>query len=284
MKASLTFGGTATALLRIGSFTLLTDPNFVHAGTRVHLGYGLFSKRRTEPALQPEDLPDLDALLLSHLHADHFDRVARDRLPRDLPVLTTRHAATRLRRWGFAETVPLATWESHTLTRGDERLTVTSAPGTHGPGPMATLLPPVMGSVVEWYAHGELALRLYVTGDTLFRPWLREVTERFGTLDAVVAHLGGTRVLGILVTMDATQGADLVELLKPRVTIPIHYDDYTVFRSPLADFVETVRRRRLPGELRTVARGETVELPLRGQGSGTNATNPPAATGTIAPS
>ncbi|MBW0112088.1 hypothetical protein I4I84_25560, partial [Pseudonocardia sp. KRD-182] len=62
---SLTFGGTATTLLRLGGFTLLTDPNFLHRGRRVHLGYGLTSRRRTEPALGPEDLPLLDGVLLS---------------------------------------------------------------------------------------------------------------------------------------------------------------------------------------------------------------------------
>ena len=54
---SLTFGGTATTLLRLGGFTLLTDPNFLHRGQRVHLGYGLVSKRRTEPALGPDPPP-----------------------------------------------------------------------------------------------------------------------------------------------------------------------------------------------------------------------------------
>ncbi len=263
MKATLTFGGTATTVLRLGEFTLLTDPNFVHRGERIHLGYGLFSKRCTEPALQPDDLPKLDALLLSHLHADHFDRVARDKLSRDLPVVTTPHAAAKLATWGFGSTVPLTPWETFTLTRGDQTLTVTATPGTHGPGLVSRLLPPVMGSVVRLDVAGQTALTLYVTGDTLYRPWLAQVAERHGTLDAVVAHLGGTKVLGVLVTMDAKQGADLVEALRPAVTIPIHYDDYSVFRSPLCDFVAEAQRRDLPGQVRTVIRGETVELPLR---------------------
>jgi L-ascorbate metabolism protein UlaG (beta-lactamase superfamily) len=64
--------------------------------------------------------------------------------------------------------------------------------------------------------------------------------------------------------MDAEQGADLVDLLRPRVTIPVHYDDYTVFRSPLRDFLDVAARRGLPGTIRPVTRGETVTLPLRG--------------------
>jgi hypothetical protein len=45
-------------------------------------------------------------------------------------------------------------------------------------------------------------------------------------------HLGGTKVLGIMVTMDAQQGVE------PRTAI--HYNDYTVFKSPLDDFKRAV--------------------------------------------
>ena len=102
--------------------------------------------------------------------------------------------------------------------------------------------------------------RGYISGDTLRRPWLAEVLERCGPLDVLIPHLGGTRALGLTVTMDARQGADLVEMLRPPVTVPVHYDDYDRFRSSLGDFVTEVQQRRLPGELRVAVRGETVSL------------------------
>lgn len=76
----------------------------------------------------------------------------------------------------------------------------------------------------------------------------------------MVIHLGGTRALGLLVTMDAEQGISLFDLLEPAVTVPVHYDDYTVFRSPLSDFVARWRAVDPPGELRLVDRGATVSL------------------------
>lgn len=263
---SLEFVGTATTILRLGEFTLLTDPNFLHRGDRAYLGYGLSSKRLTEPSLQPDALPPLDAVLLSHLHGDHFDRVARHGLDHSVPVVTTPHAQRRLRSWGFVAAEGLKAWQSHELSRGGDVLRVTSAPGVHGPGPVKHVLPPVMGSVVELHRPGQAPWRLYITGDTLYRPWLRDVVERCGPLDAAVVHLGGTRVLGILVTMDGEQGADLVELLQPGLTVPVHFDDYGVFRSPRADFERQWSRRGLPGELRTVERGQTISLQRAAEG------------------
>jgi L-ascorbate metabolism protein UlaG (beta-lactamase superfamily) len=257
---TLTFGGNATTLLRIGRFTLLTDPNFIRRGQRVYLGKGLWAKRLTEPALQPTQLPALDAILLSHLHGDHWDRVAHRSLDRTLPVLTTQAAARTLARRGFRESVDLRPWQRHELARDDETLRITSVPGVHGPGPLARVLPPVMGSVLELLRGGEVSWRGYISGDTLFRPFLGEVLQRCGPLDVVIPHLGGTKALGVTVTMDGRQGADLVELLKPPVTVPVHYDDYDRFASPLGDFVREVAARRAPGEIRAVARGDTISL------------------------
>jgi len=62
-------------------------------------------------------LPPFDAVVLSHLHGDHFDRVARRSLPKDVPVLTTRQAARRLRLQGFVNAVALDTWQSYEITK-----------------------------------------------------------------------------------------------------------------------------------------------------------------------
>jgi L-ascorbate metabolism protein UlaG (beta-lactamase superfamily) len=70
-------------------------------------------------------------------------------------------------------------------------------------------------------------------------------------------HLGGTRVLGVLVTMDAAQGVKAMHLIRPRTAVPIHYDDYTVFKEPLAAFKEAVTAAGLATTVRYVDHGET---------------------------
>jgi L-ascorbate metabolism protein UlaG (beta-lactamase superfamily) len=262
--STLTFVGTATTLLQLGGFTVLTDPNFLHRGERAHLGYGLTSRRLTEPAITTDGLPRLDAVVLSHLHGDHFDRRARAGLPRTVPIVTTHHAARRLQRWGFDAATALDTWAARSFERADETLRITAVPARHGPALVHRALPPTMGTILELEHAGRVELRLYVTGDTVFRPILRKVHERHPEIDVMVTHLGGTKIGPVLVTMDARQGADLVELIRPGTTVPIHYDDYGVFRSPLSHFQHEMRQRGLDGGLRVVLRGDTV--PLDGEG------------------
>lgn len=254
----LTFVGTATTVLEIGSFTLLTDPNFLHRGQRAYLGKGLWSRRLTEPAMGVDELPPLDAIVLSHLHGDHFDRVARRGLARSQPVLTTPHAARRLTAWGF-DAHGLGTWESEVLVKGAETLKVESVPAVHARGLLGRLLPPVMGTVLE-HRIGEVTRRVYLSGDTLTGDHISRICARHPELDAAVVHLGGTRVLWHTVTMDAEQGVDFLGRVRPRVAVPVHYDDYRVFRSPLADFVARFARAGLRTRLETVERGQTIGL------------------------
>ncbi|MEW1869031.1 MBL fold metallo-hydrolase [Streptomyces caelestis] len=263
--AEVLFIGNATLLIRYGELTLLTDPNFLHRGQFAHLGYGLVSRRLTEPALDVADLPheDLDAVVLSHLHGDHFDRVARRGLDRGLPFVTTPHAARLLKGLhGFRHATGLRTWQSRTLRHGDSSVRITSLPGRHAPGPLRVLLPPVMGSLLEFGDRsGEVRLILYLSGDTLMYDGLREIAARCPDIHLAVLHLGGTTLPGgLVVTMDAGQGADLLDLLRPRRALPVHHSDYTVFRSPLEDFLTEAGRRGHGARLVRCAPGERVTV------------------------
>ncbi|AKZ54000.1 hypothetical protein SAM23877_0951 [Streptomyces ambofaciens ATCC 23877] len=245
----LHFVGNATLLLQYRDLSLLTDPNFLHRGQRAHLGYGLVSRRLTEPALDPADLPSLDAVVLSHLHGDHWDRRARRHLSRSLPIVTTPHASRRLQGvHGFHRAVGLRTWQEETVRRGETQVRVTALPGRHAGHPvLRRLLPPVMGSLLEFGPADEPPRhRLYVSGDTLPFDGLEEIARRFPGPDLAVLHLGGTTLPGgFVVTMDGRQGAKLARLVRARLILPVHYGDYTVFRSPIDDFLAEADRAGL---------------------------------------
>lgn len=258
---SIFFVGTATVILRYAGFTILTDPNFLHAGDHVHLGYGLTSERLTEPALDIEELPPVDFCVLSHYHGDHFDRVAEERLRKDLPIITTEHAAGELKDKGFTAPVALDTWDAVTVEKDGARARVTSMPGKHGPAGVDFFLPPVMGSMLEFQnAAGRTALRLYITGDTLVHDDLEEIPKRYPDIDLALFHLGGTRIMGVLLTMDAEQGVEAIRIVNPREVIPIHYNDYDVFKSPLEDFKRAVEAAGFSERVKYLRHGETYDF------------------------
>ena len=59
----------------------------------------------------------------------------------------------------------------------------------------------------------KLLFRIYISGDTLIIDDLREIPQRYPDIDLGLLHLGGTRVLGIMVTMDGKQGVDALQIV-----------------------------------------------------------------------
>jgi L-ascorbate metabolism protein UlaG (beta-lactamase superfamily) len=268
VEITVTFIGNATTLIRGGDITVLTDPNFLHQGQHAYLGYGLVSKRLREPALRIDELPPLNAVVLSHMHGDHWDRNAQAGLDHGLPIFTTPHAAKRLHHRGFGQAHGLQMWQERVVDTAATRLTVTSLPGRHAPMPINRLLPPVMGSLLDFVdpASGT-GRRLYISGDTLLIDELAEIPDRFTGIEAGILHLGGTRLpagsrlpFGLTVTMDGRQGARAVETVRLPKVIPVHFDDYGVFASPLSDFYAEMANSGLTERIVHVERGQTVTL------------------------
>lgn len=114
--------------------------------------------------------------------------------------------------------------------------------------------------------------RIYISGDTLMVDDLKEIPKRYPDqpIDLMLVHLGGTTVpstkmgpLSVMVTMDAKQGVELMQVIRPDMTIPIHYDDYEVFASPLEDFQKLVKEKDLGGSVVYLDRGDKYNFAVR---------------------
>jgi L-ascorbate metabolism protein UlaG (beta-lactamase superfamily) len=126
-----------------------------------------------------------------------------------------------------------------------------------------------MGTLLEHTRGGRVRRRVYLSGDTLSGDHLDEIAHRHPDIDVAVVHLGGTRVLLHTVTMDGEQGVDFLRRVRPAQAIPVHYDDYRIFRSPLSEFQSLATSAGLGHLVRPVRRGETLDLATPGPGSST---------------
>ena len=262
-KGSIFFIGTATVILRYAGFTILTDPNFLHAGDHVHLGYGLTSERLTEPAIDIDELPPIDLCVLSHYHGDHFDQIVEEKLDKNLPIVTTNQAVAELEARNFRGGIGLDTWGKAEFTKADATLTITSMPGKHGPAVVDFALPDVMGSILDFKTDGgRRTLRIYISGDTLVYEDLQQIPQRFPDVDLGLFHLGGTRIMGVMLTMDDEQGVEAVKLINPKTAIPIHYNDYDVFKSPLEDFKRAAEAAGISEKMVYLSHGDTYNFEI----------------------
>jgi L-ascorbate metabolism protein UlaG (beta-lactamase superfamily) len=260
---SIFFIGNATVLIRYAGFTILTDPTFIHMHEKVNLGYSIHTKRLTNPAIDINELPPIDFVVLSHFHGDHFDQVALHELDKSIPIISTPHATDELKNRGFQKTEKLETWEGISYIKGDIQIKITAVPGIHGPLPVSIFLPQVMGSIIDFQTKNGLHLfRIYITGDTMVFDDIQDIPKRYPNIDLALLHLGGTRIMGIMVTMDSKEGLKMFKIINPKKAIPIHYNDYDVFESPLEDFQREVKEAGLESRIKYLYHGERYNFEL----------------------
>jgi L-ascorbate metabolism protein UlaG (beta-lactamase superfamily) len=220
--------GGPTALFEYGGLRFLTDPTFDGPGDYPSPGATLV---KTAPAAtSPAELGPVDVVLLSHdEHADNLDTSGRALLA-DVPLtLTTPDGGARL--GGKAK--GLADWESIELERpGGGTLTVTGVPAVHGPGPREEV-EPFTGQVVGFVLTGEGLPTVYVSGDNASLEAVKEIAERFGTVDTAVLFAGAPRFPmifdGGLLVLDSVQATEATRILGARRVVPVHHDSWAHF-------------------------------------------------------
>lgn len=224
----VTHVGGPTTLIEIGGWRLLTDPTFDAAGGHYDFGWGTSSDKLTGPALAADDLPPIDAVLLTHdHHGDNLDTAGRALLPSVDTVVTTVSGARRL--GGNAR--GLAAGEATVLSApGRRAIEVTATPARHGPPLSRPIVGDVVGFALRW--PGDEAHALWITGDTVLHGPLRKAAARM-TVDVAIVHVGGVRfpVTGpVRYTMTARRAVDLVGIARPRVAVPVHYEGWAHFK------------------------------------------------------
>ena len=92
----VTYIGHATLLLEVGGKRILTDPNFDPALARI-------LRRVAPPGVPIDKLPMLDAILVTHAHADHLSFTSLGALPQNIPILAPGPVQQWLRSAGYKQ-------------------------------------------------------------------------------------------------------------------------------------------------------------------------------------
>lgn len=256
---TITHIGGPTALIEVGGWRILTDPTFDPPGKRYFFGWGTTSRKLRGPSIEATDVGPIDAVLVSHHHhGDNLDPSAAALLPTWGRTFTTRKAAKTL----GAHCTGLAAWETAKLEApGKPTITITATPCRHGPVCSDPITGPVIGFSLAWEGqeHGEL----WVTGDTVLFPAVREVATRLD-VGTILMHLGSVRFRYLSgwfrYTMDAREGRELMELVDPTHVVPVHYEGWSHFQQDRDVAERIMAESPLADRIRWLDPGEDVTL------------------------
>lgn len=215
----------STHLLTLGGKRLLTDPWFYDPA------FGALA-HAVGPAVGPAALGRLDAILVTHDHADHADLRAMDEMDKRARVIVaTNDLAARVRARGFGEVVVLAPWESDRL--GD--VTVTAVPGLHDVYEIGFVVAVQKREGEARESGGPNGAAIYFAGDSRLHPDLPAIAERFAPAMAILP-VDGTRLTGgALHVMTPEDAVTAARTLGVKKVMPSHAEAY--FTDPIAEHV-----------------------------------------------
>lgn len=255
----LTHIGGPTVLIEIDGWRLLTDPTFDAAGGHYRFGWGTSSNKLSSPAMSSQQLPRIDAVLLTHdHHADNLDTAGRALLEKVPTILTTTVAARRLTG---TDVRGLEIGKSTLLTApGRPALRVRATPARHGP----PLSRPIVGAVVGFAIGGrdDDHVRVWVTGDTVLHRALL-ATARSLSIDVLIVHVGGVQfpITGpVRYTMTGRQAVRLIEATSPGVAVPVHVEGWSHFRDTREHLTQAVAASPAAASVQWLSAGVPTEV------------------------
>ncbi|KAM0185777.1 hypothetical protein ACHAPI_012016 [Fusarium lateritium] len=268
-KVTITHIGTATAILEIDGITFLTDPFFSPAGAEWPSIPGApHLKVHDNPALKMNEIPHIDAVLLSHEnHPDNLDELGRQLLDGRHVVTTqdgSKNLAPRPSVHGFAD------WEEKDIRIAGKTFHITATPCKHWPGHEC------VGFIVHTEDFGTAPdgrpYAVYFSGDTVYVEDLAKMAEKYH-ISIALMNLGKASFPGfndkgvpghpdevLQITMDGHQSARLFRDIKADVLVPMHYESWDHFTQHEEELKREFEDEGVLSNVRWLKPGHAVEI------------------------
>lgn len=256
----VTWFGHSSALVEIDGARVLTDPFW---GERASPVSWAGPKRWFAAPISAQDLPPIDAVVISHDHYDHLDRATVELLRDTSTVFVVPLGiGAHLERWGIPLTRirELDWWEETRIGN----ITITATPARHASGRLSSA-----SNRTLWAGYALLgpAHRVWYSGDTGFHDQFDDIGERLGPFDLTLLDAGQYNPLWPDAHLGPEQAVEAHRLVRGKTMVPVHW---ALLNLAPHTWTEPVERVRIQAACRGVdllilQPGQTTEPNARGE-------------------
>lgn len=248
--------GHSSFLLQTQQQTLFFDPVFSEkAAPHPWLGNKRYNK---EFPLTPEQLPSIDAVVISHDHYDHLDYQSILKLDNKVKAYyVPLGVGSHLRAWGIAENkIHELDWWQHKQVG---QVTLTLTPARHFSGRRITNQNHTLWG--GWHVKSA-EQTLFFSGDTGYGPHFAEIKQRLGAVDFALLECGQYNEAWSDIHMLPEQTVQAAKDLGAEVMMPVHWGAFTLSIHSWTDPIERAlaESKRLQQAIIAPEIGEVVQL------------------------
>lgn len=268
-KKSLNWIGGPTTVIELGSFKILTDPMFSKKGKKAFLiskhpstgEENIYIERNSEPNLETTN--NIDVLLISHLHADHFDKEAREKIDKKTISIVPQSNFEIMKQWGFNQLKSMVWGDTIIEHKGNEKLQIIAVEAMHaGNENLNHDLGIVNGYIIEYIVDNNIEYRIYWSGDTV---WFDEIVQlkKFGRIDLFIPNMGAVGADGAIGRrgMNSEDCYRIVKTIEPKIVIPIHHSTFSHYIEPISELKHEFEINKDQARLKILEENEQIDLP-----------------------
>lgn len=230
----ITWLGHSSMLVEIDGKRILIDPVFSDRASP----WQFFGPERFHAVpLTLDELPPLDAVVLSHDHYDHLDEATIIALSERVPkFLVPLGIGAHLEYWGVSpDRIVELDWWQDTKVAG---LVLTATPARHFSG--RSLWDANRTLWAGWAIAGPKH-RVYYSGDTAMFPEIADIGKRLGPFDANIIEVGAYSADWPDVHLGPEQAVDAHQILGGGVMFPVHWGTFDLALHPWTEPIERTR-------------------------------------------
>lgn len=231
-KASLTWIGHATFLIQFAGLNIITDPQFSDRASPVSWAG---PERVVPPAIAIKDLPDIDAVVISHDHYDSLDvdsviALSQHNQQRPLTFMVPLGMKSWFEELGLesVRVVELDWGQSHKV----DGVTFTAEPSQHWS--KRTLFDAYERLWASWVIEKD-GKRIFFGGDTGYAPHFKEIGEKYGRFDLALIPIGAYEPRWFMKDhhVNPDESAKIHLDIRSRYSVAMHWGTFILTDEPL---------------------------------------------------